>query len=138
MAMIRNAAIVALALLGCAGCTVTPEQEARARADADQRLSQAIGDRVPGKPVDCVDSTFVNGPQVIDERTVIYNQGGKIWRNEIVDGCPFLHGDPILIVELHGSQICRNDRFKVLARGSNIPSGYCRLGSFTPYERPNS
>lgn len=41
-----------------------------------------------------------------------------------------------VIVEMRGSQLCRNDQFRVLTPGTSIPSGYCRLGKFTPYTRP--
>ncbi len=127
---------LAFAVLLLAGCAATPEQLAASQARADTALARAIGDRVAGKPVDCIDANTASGPQVIDERTILYRQGRRVWRNDLPDSCPFLHGDPILIVELaSGGRLCRNDRFRVLQRGSTIPSGMCRLGSFTPYAR---
>jgi hypothetical protein len=40
-----------------------------------------------------------------------------------------------LVVELHGSQYCRNDRFRTVSAGSTIPGPSCFLGTFTPYRR---
>ena len=41
-----------------------------------------------------------------------------------------------LIVEVHGSRVCRNDLFRTVTPGLSIPSGICRLRSFVPYDRP--
>ena len=133
--MTRLAVIAALAL---AACATTPEQVARQQESADQQFAEAIGNRVPGEPVECIDSTYSNGPQVIDSNRVLYRQGGRVYRNDIPDGCPFLHGDEVMIVETTGTELCHNDRFRVLPRGSSIPTGYCRLGPFTPYSTPGS
>ncbi|MCH7863407.1 MAG: hypothetical protein IH998_17535, partial [Proteobacteria bacterium] len=58
-----------------------------------------------------------------------------LWRNDLASSCPGLRPYPTLIVEVHGSQLCRNDRFRVLDPGSSIPGAYCMFGKFTPYEK---
>ena len=39
----------------------------------------------------------------------------------------------ILIVDLYGTQLCRNDRFRTITPNAIIASGTCRLGDFVPY-----
>ncbi|KTF68871.1 hypothetical protein ATB93_11915 [Sphingomonas sp. WG] len=95
-----------------------------------------MGDRVPGKQQDCINPGMSDGPQIIDTRTLIYRQGGRLYRNDLVAECPSLAPLTTVIVVMRGSQLCRNDQFSVLTPGTSIPSALCRLGKFTPYTRP--
>jgi hypothetical protein len=131
--MMRLAAIsVALAL---AGCAANGEMRASQAAEAERDLAQALEGRVAGPPQDCISSHGVNGPQVIDRNTILYNDGRRVYRNELAAECPSLSRYDTIIIELHGSQICRNDLFRPLDPGTRIPGAYCRLGQFTPYTR---
>jgi len=110
-----------------------------ADSDSDARdLAKALAGRTPGKPVDCVSSSWVGGPQIIGNRTLIYREVGRVLRNDLPAACPGLDDDSIIVSEIHGSQLCRNDLFYTLQRGSRIPGPHCRLGKFTPYEKPKS
>lgn len=127
---------IIMGALALAGCTASSEMQASRQADANRELADALKGRVAGKPQDCVSTSLINGPQVIDDNTVLYRETGRVvWRNELRSSCPALDPFDTLIVEVHGSQICRNDRFRVLEAGSNIPSGYCMFGQFTPYTK---
>jgi hypothetical protein len=42
----------------------------------------------------------------------------------------------IVIIDLYGSQMCENDRFRTVSPGTSIPGAFCRLGKFTPYDLP--
>jgi hypothetical protein len=122
--------------LALAGCTASAEQAAQADAKANQDLLKAIGDRVPGAPRDCISASSSDGPQIIDNKTVLYRQAGRVWRNDLVYECPGLEPLKTMIVELHGSQVCRNDQFRTIDPGSHIPGAFCRFGKFTPYDKP--
>jgi hypothetical protein len=116
--------IAALGLLGAAA----PRQDA---------LTSALAGRVAGPSVDCVDHSRLEGPQVIDEKTLIYRESGRrIWRNDLIGECRGLRPMDTLIVDVFGSQLCRNDHFRALTPGTTIPGAYCRLGKFTPYDKP--
>lgn len=125
-----GAALIALIALN--GCTPA----ATRASDTARELQSAIGDRVAEAPRDCVSTMGLDGPQIVGDRTLIYRSGGRIYRNDIAGGCPGLAPMATVIVEVHGSQLCRNDRFQALQTGSRIPGPYCRLGAFTPYRRP--
>ena len=127
-------ALFAALLLG--SCAQSPERIAREHAKAESDLATALAGRVAGKPVSCLSNDQTRNAQIIDSRTILYSQTGRtVWRNDIQGSCPSLRQGSILIVEVYGSQLCRNDRFRVTEPGATIPSAYCLFGSFTPYTR---
>lgn len=124
---------IILGALTLAGCTSSTELQASRQAEAARDLAEALKGRVAGTPQNCISQAGINGPQIIDARTVLYRDGPRIWRNELASDCPSLDQDSILVLELHGSQICKNDLLRPIDRGSRIPGPYCRFGQFTPY-----
>lgn len=100
--------------------------------------SDPLVGRVADAPVDCIDSQRVQGPDIVDNRTILYRQSGRrIWVTHPAGSCPALR--PLnnrLVVERSGLTLCRNDRFQVIGSGSTVPSSYCRFGAFTPYDKP--
>ena len=124
---------IMLGALALAGCTGNAELRESQQAQAQRALAEALEGRVAGKPQDCISSTGLGGPQVIDASTILYREGGRIWRNDLPSSCPSLDRFSIIVAELHGSQICRNDLFRPVDPGSRIPGPHCRFGQFTPY-----
>jgi len=119
--------IAALGLLGAAAPA----------APREDTLASALAGRVAGTPVDCVENSRLDGPQIIDKKTLIYRESGRrIWRNDLIGECPGLQPMDTLVVEIFGSQLCRNDHFRALTPGIRIPGPICRLGKFTPYDKP--
>jgi hypothetical protein len=129
--------IVAMGVLALAGCTAAAEQSQSRRAEADRDLADALEGRVAGEAVDCISTTTLSGPQIIDNDTVLYRSGSRVYRNEIVGQCPRLERFNTMVVEVYGSQLCRNDRFRVVEPGTSIPGPYCRFGKFVPYTKPD-
>lgn len=116
--------IRALALLLIAGLSIGAKRD-------------PLAGRVAGQPVDCIGLSQNASPVILDQRTILYREGAqRLWRTGPVGSCPSLRPDHILIVEIFGAQICRNDRFRTLSPNTSIPSGYCRFTRFTPYDRP--
>ncbi|MDB5707421.1 MAG: hypothetical protein JWN66_4537 [Sphingomonas bacterium] len=126
----RALAFGAIALTIAACATAADTQKGVSEID------KALAGREPGEPVDCLDRSFVDGPRIVDGQNLIYDSGRHFWRNQLEASCPSLQPGSILIVEMHGSQICRNDLFRVTEPGAIIPGPYCRLGKFTPYYKP--
>ncbi|GAA0327329.1 hypothetical protein GCM10009087_41980 [Sphingomonas oligophenolica] len=123
--------LLALALLATGAMAADSDREAR-------DLAKALAGRTPGKPFDCVNPSWAGGPQIIGNRTLIYRETGRVLRNDLPEACPGLDEDSIIVSEIHGSQLCKGDLFYTLQRGSRIPGPHCRLGKFTPYEKPKS
>jgi hypothetical protein len=100
-------------------------------------VAKTLGGRTPGTPQTCIDNGSAGSPQIIDDRTLLYTESGRrIWRNDLPEACPGLRDDSHLIVEVYGSQLCQNDRFRAVDFGSHIPGPYCRFGKFVPYDKP--
>ncbi|QDZ09019.1 hypothetical protein FPZ24_03160 [Sphingomonas panacisoli] len=96
-----------------------------------------LAGRIAGAAVDCVDQSQLGGPDIVDNRTILYRQSLKrIWRNDLPAACPGLRPQTLLVVEIWGSRLCSNDRFQARDRDTIIPGPYCRLGKFTPYDLP--
>jgi hypothetical protein len=126
---------IVAALAVTALCAVAaPAAEKKPKVDP---LTSALAGRVAGKPSECVDPHWTDGPQIIDDHTILYRESGRrIWRADVEGPCPALRPQVTLITRIYGSQLCRNDQFQVLEIGSRIPSAFCRFGKFTPYDKP--
>lgn len=136
----RNAELrlaITMALLALGGC-VTPIDANRADREAAvaRDLADALEGRVAGKARDCMSMMSASGPQIIGDRTLIYRSGRTLWRNDLPDRCPGMDNNDFLVVQIRGSQLCRNDLVTPTSRGSGIPGPSCRLGLFTPYTKP--
>ena len=109
--------IAALALAGAVGAAAPGD---------DDEVAKALAGRVPGQAEKCISLSAVQGPQIVDEHTILYRQSGKrVWRTGPVGACPSLRPLETLVVEVWGGQLCRNDRFRVVTPGMSIPSGSC-------------
>ena len=99
--------------------------------------SDPLAGRLAGPPSECVNLSSLEGPQIVDDHTILYRQSGRrIWRTGPVGPCPSLRPFGVLIVDVYGGQLCRNDRFRVKDPNLSIPSGYCRFSAFVPYDKP--
>ncbi|UZK65844.1 DUF6491 family protein [Sphingomonas sp. M1-B02] len=124
------------ATLALAGCTASGEMQASQRARSDRELAEALEGRVAGAPQDCISAQGTNGPRIIDAGTILYSDGRRTYVNKLEASCPGLSPYDTIVIELHGSQICRNDLFRTIDPGNRIPGPYCRLAKFVPYEKP--
>lgn len=116
-----------------AGAATAAAQDAAPSPD----LTKALAGRTPGKNENCISYNRVSGPEVIDSNNILYHESrARVWRNELAGSCKFLRENDILVIENYGNQICKFDRFSVINRNSGLPSAYCILGSFTPYDKP--
>ncbi len=122
--------------LALAGCTPSAQMQASEQAEARDALAKALAGRTAGAPQDCINNNDTDGPQIIGSYTILYKPVGRtVWRNDLAAECPALRPYATLVVEMQGGQLCRNDRFRVLEPGSQIPGGYCVFGKFTPYRK---
>ncbi len=129
----KHLAWIAPALL--AGACATSQQVAETKAEDARLLARTLEGRVAGPAQDCIPTGFIDGPQVVGD-SLIYRQSGKrLWRSQVGDRCPFLRDDQIVVSILYGTQVCRNDRFRLIDRGSRIPSGDCTFAPFVPYDK---
>ncbi|CAA9524507.1 MAG: hypothetical protein AVDCRST_MAG91-2410 [uncultured Sphingomonadaceae bacterium] len=120
--------VSALLLAGCAsdGASVASRDQ--------QRLAAELAARVAGAPQTCLPVTLGPGSlQPVDDRTLVLRQGRTTWVNRLRAACPSLRPVSTIIIEVRGSQYCRNDRFRAVRPGEIIPGPFCVLGDFVPY-----
>lgn len=127
----KGAALV-FALFALPACTT-----GGSRDDSGERaLTELTAGRTAGAEQRCISPLTNSGARPVGN-VIVYDDGPRLWVSQPVGNCPGLTGDPILIVEQYGSQVCANDRFRTLPRGGgSIPGPYCRLGPFVPYTQP--
>ncbi len=98
--------------------------------------SDPFAGRVAGPPAQCVDtSTTMSGPVIADKDVIVINAGRRIWRAQVRGQCAGIQPFNTLLIDRWGSQVCRNDRFRVLQQGMSIPSASCFFDGFVPYDR---
>lgn len=124
--------LAGIALAGCAAHPVTSptrEQDALARELAGMRAGEAR---------QCIPAQRQGSLTIVDRRTVTLREGRTLWVNRLESSCPGIQPFNSLIVEVHGSEYCRNDKVRGLEPGSNIPGPICLLGDWVPYREDNS
>lgn len=118
-------------LLVASGCAAAGGDPSRGEAD----LARELAGRTAGEPRDCVSASSGAGLVARGRQTLVYEQGGALWVNRLAAACPGLDEVSQIVIEVHGSQYCRNDHFRARRSGESILGPICRLGSFTPYRR---
>lgn len=120
---------VALAMLAMGAATTSDTRD----------LDKALAGRSPGKAETCLSSSRQLTPQAVNDHVLLYRDGPRIWRNDLPAACPGLDDDAVIVTEIRGGQLCRNDSFYTLQRGGiAIPGPRCRLGVFVPWSRVRS
>jgi hypothetical protein len=125
----RSLVIPIFLLAGCAA----PEPTRNPEAD----IAKLTTGMVAGETRSCVSTTGATSSlTVVNTRTLSYSDGGKLWINRLPGECRGLNRMSALVVEAHGSEYCRGDRFRSRDYGSTILGPYCALGDFTMYRKP--
>lgn len=115
-----------------------------ARADGpdpkgEAELAKLLKDRVPGKPVNCINYLPNRSSTVIRGTAIVYEGTGRtIYVNRPRGGGSTLTRDDILVQRIWGSQLCRQDIVRLVDRTSRFPRGFVSLGEFVPYSKPKA
>lgn len=118
-------------LLLTAACAATGSGPSRGETD----LAAELAGRTAGEPRECVSTS--NGSSLVarGRQALVVERGDTLWVNRLAAPCPGLHEMSQIVIEVHGSQYCRGDRFRTREPGLSVPGPICVLGSFTPYRR---
>jgi hypothetical protein len=129
------AAVTTAALL--AGCSTAPAEQTRSPAAAKE-LADALEGRVAGPPQRCI-SNFPNTQvQVVDDWTILYDEGSTIYVQNPRGGCPGIDsGSRTLVARQVGtSQMCDGDINQAVDLRTGIGGAPCVFGPFVPYTKP--
>ena len=123
----------ALVLIGAA-----PAQESPRTEKAQAKLDKLLAGRVPGETKVCLKTAATNNPIAIDDRTMLFRDGPRLWRNELQAGyqCGDLGINKALMTVDRNIQICRGDKVQIVDMKNGYTVGGCVLGDFTLYTKP--
>ena len=124
--------LVALSLTGCMTQPPAPTRTAEAQAE----FQKLTADRVPGRPMSCLPSYRAGNMVPIDDSTVVFKDGGRVYVNHLIGSCSNLkNGFYTLVTRSNGSGLCRGDIAHVADVSTGIIAGSCAIGDWVPYSR---
>jgi hypothetical protein len=125
--------IVGALLASCTASAQEPGPSARAQA----RYQQLLAGRVPQAPMTCLPTRQANDMIVIDDNTIVFNDGARVYVNHPRGGCAQLsQGHTALLTHEYGEPgPCRGDVAQLEDTCSHTPVGSCIWGDFIPYVR---
>ena len=124
----------ALFLAATAVLAVPAAVSAKPKLTGEERLAKLIEGREAGEPVSCIPQHATRDTKVIDKTAIVYGSGNVIYVNRPRHPAA-LDDDDVMVVELHGSQLCRMDIVRMHDRTSHMYSGFIGLEDFVPYRR---
>lgn len=121
------------ALIGAAAFA-TPQDNAHVTEDAAKLEARWLGDKVAGKPRNCIMASQARGSKFIGERTILYQVSRNlIYRNDPPNGCPGLRENSTIVTQTPQNQLCRGDVVIVRDLVTGFNGSSCSLGQFVPY-----
>lgn len=133
-----------LSLLAAAGTAtlVTASSIAPAKTDAyspkaADTLAKALAGRTPGQPVSCISNMRGSDMRIVDDRTILFREGGTVYVQKPGGGCHGLgSGFYTLVTRLNGSnRLCSGQIGEVVDRVTGSTYGSCVFGDFVPYRK---
>ena len=128
----------AAAAVALGACTTAPQPETRS-ARAEAHLQSLLAGRVAGPPQACLPSYRSNDMVVVDDNTLVFRDGARVYRNDLAGGgCSRIgRGQYALLTRLYGtSDLCRGQVADVVDVSNGMTVGSCVMGDFVPYTRP--
>jgi hypothetical protein len=124
--------IVGLALAGC----MTQPPPATRSAEAQAQFQKLTAGKVAGRPISCLPSYRSTQMIPIDNRTVAFKDGRRVYVNHLIGECSGLkNGWYTLVTRSSGPGMCRGDIAHMADVSTGIVVGSCAIGDFVPYTR---
>ena len=122
-----------------AACTSAPAEQTRSPRQAKE-LADALAGRVAGPPQRCISNFPTTQVQVIDDWTILYDEGSTIYVQNPRGRCPGIgNGSRTLVARQVGtSQMCDGDINQAVDLQTGIGGAPCVFGPFIPYTKPRS
>jgi len=122
-------ACAAFMVVGAADTTEPPRT-----AEAQAKLDKWLTGRVPGESRKCVNTAVLTNAIGIDDRTMLFRDGPRIWRNDLRASlhCGDLGKQAFIHTESAANRICNGQQLEFEDGGI---TGACVLGDFTPYTK---
>jgi hypothetical protein len=129
--------VIALIASALIGCSTAPQPESTS-AEAEARLQQLLAGKVAGQPTDCLPHWRTDKMVIIDDDTIVFDDGSTVYRNEIQGECSRISSGFYTLVTTSsgGTGLCRGDIARVMDTRTGISVGSCVIGDFVPYRAP--
>lgn len=133
-----NRKIFARALVACSAMALLMAHPAGAREQltGEQQLTKLLGNRIPGKPVSCINLQDATNTTIIDKTAIVYSAGAGTYYVNRPAWPDTLDDDDILVTQTWGSQLCRLDLVHLRDRNGGFFHGSVGLNDFVPYTLP--
>lgn len=140
MASMKCAAVL-LAASGVAlvaSCASAPNEVTHS-PKAQAKLTQALAGRTPGPAVDCIRNYPANQMHIVDDSTILFDQGGTVYLQQPRGGCPGIAtpGNTLVTRSVGTNQTCSGDIANIVHLPSGMGRGACIFSQFIPYKRSN-
>lgn len=130
---------ITLLLLGATlGSCATPPPAPTRNAETDRQYQQLIAGRVPGKAVSCMPTFNANDMVVLDESTIAFKSGARVYVAHMQGGCSGVGGPghyALVTRQVGMTRLCSGDIADVVDTINRFTVGTCIFGDFTPYDR---
>lgn len=129
----RNRLVAFTALLALAAPAAAPAK----RPSPEAQLERAIGDRVAGEPVSCLDTRRLTSSRIIDGTAIVYDTPGDVVYVNVPRGgsADSLDRWDVLVSRQYSTRLCRGDVVRLFDSNSQMQTGAVFLGDFVPYRR---
>ena len=128
----RGISIAAFAVV-LAGCATQPPAPTRS-AEAQTEFNKLIAGKTAGAPITCLQHYRTNEMVRIDESTVAFKQGRRVYVNHLIGACSNLDSSfYALVTRSNGTGLCRGDIAHVQDVSTGTIVGSCAMGDFVPY-----
>ena len=120
-----------------AACSTAPQPRS---PKAAAHLEELLGGKVAQAPINCLHRSSSSDMIVIDDHTIVFREGRRLYRNDLGGGsCPGLGmGNTLVTRQFGGQGLCRGDVAQVINSGSGMTIGSCVMGDFVPYSAPGA
>jgi len=125
-----------LALL--ASCVSTPAEITHS-PKAQAKLTQALAGRTPGPAVDCIRNYPANQMHIVDDSTILFDQGGTVYVQQPRGGCPGIDtpGNVLITRSVGTNSTCTGDIGNIVHIPTGSGRGSCIFSQFIPYTKSN-
>ena len=103
-------------------------------AEATAKLDKMLAGRVAGEAKRCVTSGILTSPIGVDDHTLLFRDGPRVWRTELQSSieCGKIGPQSFIMTDSTANRICSGQQLDFSDSGIR---GACVLGDFTPYTR---
>ncbi|MFL6753233.1 MAG: hypothetical protein ACJ8D5_09265 [Sphingomicrobium sp.] len=128
-------ALVASAACAASSCTpASPAETAAVQARQQAQFATLTAGKVPGAPINCLATYRANDMVVVNDNTVAFKQGRRLYVNNMQGSCYGLErGTTALVTRTPSTQLCRGDIATLVDTSTRTSVGSCVFGDFVPY-----